>query len=133
MGTVYQSVRPSSSVTPSLLRLSLNDNLILATAWWRVNYLRGLKGRFRTNRAAVASPASATLADTDRLRRLLTTTADRYTLSTYPGRATLLVLAERDGMSDSESENPAMEREPSRPAVQPAIAAGERPTVVPLW
>jgi thioesterase domain-containing protein len=62
--------------------------------------LKRLKRALRVN-GPVAAPASATLADTDRLRQLLSTTADRYSLRTYPGRATLFVLAERDGMSDS--------------------------------
>ncbi len=63
--------------------------------------LKGLKKILSELRESVADPASATLADTDRLRLLLSTTADQYTLRTYPGRATLFVLAKRDGMSDS--------------------------------
>lgn len=48
-------------------------------------------------------PASPTqlLADNDRLRHLLSTTADEYQLRPYAGRTTLFVLARRDGMSDS--------------------------------
>ena len=44
---------------------------------------------------------SATLADTVKLRHLLSTTAERYQLRSYSGCADLFVLAERDGMSDS--------------------------------
>ena len=38
---------------------------------------------------------------TDRLRHLLSDDRGQYDLRTYPGRVTLFVLAERDGMSDS--------------------------------
>jgi thioesterase domain-containing protein len=55
--------------------------------------------RFRKDPA----PESMTqiIADQDRLRHLLSATANEYKLSAYPGRITLFVLAERDGMSDS--------------------------------
>jgi hypothetical protein len=37
----------------------------------------------------------------DQLRRVFSTTADQYELRSYPGRAALFILSERDGMSDS--------------------------------
>jgi hypothetical protein len=41
------------------------------------------------------------IANTDQLRRVFSTTADQYELRSYPGRAALFILSERDGMSDS--------------------------------
>jgi thioesterase domain-containing protein len=58
-------------------------------------------GGLRRNRGPSEESASGILADEDRLRHLLGTTAAQYDLRTYPGRVALFALAERDGMSDS--------------------------------
>jgi thioesterase domain-containing protein/acyl carrier protein len=65
---------------------------------------RRLQALWRTLRSPRnQAPESMTqiIADQDRLRHLLSSTADEYKLYPYPGRITLFVLAERDGMSDS--------------------------------
>ena len=62
----------------------------------RLNILRG---KIRSARRRWTN--SEIIADTYRLRHLLTTTANQYKYSTYPGRLTLFVLSGRDGMSDS--------------------------------
>jgi thioesterase domain-containing protein len=54
-----------------------------------------------TKRDPSGDSQSDLIANTDRLRHVFSATANQCELRTYPGRATLFVLAERDGMSDS--------------------------------
>ena len=63
--------------------------------------LKGLQRILAKRRDSSEDSQSDVIANTDRLRHVFSTTADQYNLRTYPGRATLFVLAERDGMSDS--------------------------------
>ena len=63
--------------------------------------LKSLRQIVSTKSGMSAESQSDVIADTGRLRQVFTTTADQYDLRLYPGRATLFVLADRDGMSDS--------------------------------
>jgi thioesterase domain-containing protein/acyl carrier protein len=63
--------------------------------------LKSLQRILATRSGLSGDSQSDVIANTDRLRHVFSTTADQYDLRTYPGRATLFVLAERAGMSDS--------------------------------
>ena len=63
--------------------------------------LKSLQGIVAHRRGPPADSQSDIIANTDQLRRVFSTTADQYELRSYPGRAALFMLTERDGMSDS--------------------------------
>jgi thioesterase domain-containing protein len=63
--------------------------------------VKSLQRTLATRKVPSSDSQSELIANTDRLRHIFSTTADQYELRPYPGRATLFMLAERDGMSDS--------------------------------
>jgi thioesterase domain-containing protein len=63
--------------------------------------LKSLQRIVAHRRGPPADSQSDIIANTDQLRRVFSTTADQYELRSYPGRAALFILSERDGMSDS--------------------------------
>jgi thioesterase domain-containing protein len=65
--------------------------------WKLGRRLAGLRRRLESRQDA----APQILADEDRLRHLLGTTAAHYEMRPYPGPIALFALAERDGMSDA--------------------------------